>query len=325
MRLFEAKRKYFDYCLSGDVKGGLNFLKDIDLPSKNIIKFIKRVENRFFSNRPYRRYKTRIQWVRKILASYYDYYIEALVFQKDPKIAEKNLLKSLKSHLGAASGTNMSEVEEAIARKFASIGWHFLGGKTYPYWGPYIYEELEEKKFSVKLPNGVRELPVKLMRKFHSLSWLDYATFGEFGTGGWAKQDGLYCVIEKYDIDSEKFQISYLKHEAQHYDDYIRFPFLSNGRQAILEYRAKLAELIYSSSDSLFKKFMKEAKNDQRFPHLFASFKIAQGFIKYSALSHNDFLSQTVDIQKINEIALSLYLINTNELEQGRCWEENVV
>lgn len=324
MRLCEAKEKYFNYCFSGDIKGGFNFLNSIDLPSKSIIKFIKRVENRFFSDRPFRQYKTKIPWVRKVLSSYYDYYIESMAMQKSPKIAEANLLNSLKSLFFITNESGISEVEETIAKRFASIGWNFLGGITSPFYGPYIYEELEEKKFSVELPDGTRELPIKLMRKFHSLSWLDYATFGAFGTGGWAKQDGLYCVIEAYDIDSEKFQVNYLKHEAQHYDDYIRFPFLSNGRQAILEYRAKLVELIYSSSDLSFRKFLKEAKDDEKCPHLFASYKIAQGFCRHSGMNHENLSAQKIDVQKINEIALLLYSSNTKELEQGRCWGKNV-
>ncbi|MFZ5951766.1 MAG: hypothetical protein ACOYXC_13735, partial [Candidatus Rifleibacteriota bacterium] len=254
---------------------------------------------------------------RELLSSYYDYYIEVMAFQKDRKTAELDLLKSLKSLFSITGNVQMSSVEDIIAQKFASIGWNFLGGITYPYFGPYIYEELEEKQFQVQLPNGIRNLPVKMMRKFHSLSWLDYSTFGVCGTGGWAKPDGLYCVIEKYDMASEKFQVSYLKHEAQHYDDYIRFPFLSNGFQEILEYRAKLAELIYSSSDLLFRRFMKEAKNDPEYPHLFASYQISQGFRKHADLNHDNLSTQSIDVQKINEIALLLFSENTKELEKN--------
>jgi len=116
-----------------------------------------------------------------------------MAVQRDKKTAEMNLLKSLKSLPFNASGSEIHEVEAIISQKFKSIGWNFLGGVTQPYFGPYIYEKLEEKIYSVELPDGNRNLPVKLMRKFHSLSWLDYATFGICGTGGWAKQDGLYC------------------------------------------------------------------------------------------------------------------------------------
>ncbi len=324
MKLEEAINQYTKYCLTGDVKSGYAFLKSINNPSKSIIEFAGKVENRFFRNKPYRRFKTDITWIREVLSSYYDYYIETMAFQRDKKTAEMNLLKSLKSLPFKPGGSDMHEVEATIARKFESIGWNFLGGITKPYYGPYIYEELEEKIYQVELPDGNRNLPVKLMRKFHSLSWLDYATFGICGTGGWAKQDGLYCVAQKYDIDSETFQVSYLKHEAQHYDDYLRFPFLSAGKQEILEYRAKLVELIYSSSDALLKKFMKEAKNDPHYPHLLASYQIEKGFRQHLGSESNDLASIITDAQQICEIARLLYAFNTNELEKGQCWGEMI-
>lgn len=324
MKLKEAINQYIKYCLTGDVKSGYAFLKSINNPSKSIVKFTGKVENRFFRNKPYRRFKTDITWVRDVLSSYYDYYIETMAVRTDKKTAEMNLLKALKSLPFNASGSDIREVEASISQKFKSIGWNFLGGVTQPYFGPYIYEELEEKIYSVELPDGNRNLPVKLMRKFHSLSWLDYATFGLCGTGGWAKQDGLYCVVQKYDISSENFQVSYLKHEAQHYDDYFRFPFLSEGKQEILEYRAKLVELIYSSSDVLFKKFMKEARNDSHYPHLLASYQIEQGFREHLGSKSNDLTTIITDVQQICEVARRLYACNTDELKKGQCWGQKI-
>ena len=60
--------------------------------------------------------------------------------------------------------------------------------------------------------------------------------------------------------------MSYLKHEAQHFDDYNRFPHLKQGHQAHLEFRAKLVELIYVESLKGFLKFLSEAENEPEVP-----------------------------------------------------------
>ncbi len=56
-------------------------------------------------------------------------------------------------------------------------------------------------------------------------SWLSYLTFGLSGTGGWSNGDGLiHCVKRHYDLKSESFRVSLLKHEAQHASDQSRYP-----------------------------------------------------------------------------------------------------
>ncbi len=56
-------------------------------------------------------------------------------------------------------------------------------------------------------------------------SWLSYLTFGLSGTGGWSNGDGLiHCVKRHYDLKSESFRVSLLKHEAQHASDQGRYP-----------------------------------------------------------------------------------------------------
>jgi hypothetical protein len=209
----------------------------------------------------------------------------------------------------------MDEIEEILSQKFTAIGWHFLGGITLPFRGPYIYEKLTKKKYQIRLPLGIRSINVFFMENFHSLSWLDFATFGNRGTGGWAKQEGLYCVLEKYDVKSVEFTNSYLKHEAQHFDDYTRFPHLLEGHQSTLEFRAKLAELIYSESTESFRYFMKEAKNDKNFPHLLASYNIKTEFSKKLSFSDETSLLEFEDLQVIKTTALEIYLEHTRKLE----------
>lgn len=93
----------------------------------------------------------------------------------------------------------------------------------------------------MELPDGSAEYTVNLLKGFVFRSWMDYLTFGRYGTGGWASPDGtINCIEQAYDLESERFRVSLLKHEAQHTVDRKRFPQIT---PAELEYRAKLVEL----------------------------------------------------------------------------------
>jgi hypothetical protein len=69
--------------------------------------------------------------------------------------------------------------------------------------------------------------------------------------GGWAiKEDAnLYCNKGDYDLNSEHFKVSYLKHETIHFTDLNEYPQLSS---ADLEYRAKLIELMYCTQETIY-------------------------------------------------------------------------
>jgi hypothetical protein len=40
-------------------------------------------------------------------------------------------------------------------------GYHFLGGVTQPFWGPYIWKTQEKNVYDVQIPSGVEQLPVE--------------------------------------------------------------------------------------------------------------------------------------------------------------------
>lgn len=133
---------------------------------------------------------------------------------------------------------------------------------------------------------------------------------------GWANEDGLYCNLKCYkDLEGEEFQVSYLKHEAQHLYDYKYFPGLKSKE---LEYRAKLVELIYSKKHLILKKFLNDAKNDPDFPHPYASYNIIKNlssiiFKKDYEPNSNVWLE--IDYKKISSTALELFDKNSNELK----------
>lgn len=169
----------------------------------------------------------------------------------------------------------IKRAEEYLQTELGNQGYFFLGGKTLPFWGPYIYAKQENLDYLVELPEGVEPVRVVFMHDFHCMGWLNFATMGHVGTGGWAKEDALYCVASKWDRNSDDFMIHYLKHEAQHKRDLRCFPQLKQDQET-MEFRAKLSELIYSPNINTLTRFIAEANPDSNAPHSRASAKIAQ-------------------------------------------------
>ena len=214
--------------------------------------------------------------LQDILLAYQKYYRDAFYLEQSPEEAAEGLRARLAGLLGAGAAS-LDELEELAAEAFRAGGFHFLGGRTGGCYGPYIWRTEELKRYTVELPDGVQEYAVKLLDGFVMESWLSYLTFGMSGTGGWSNGDGLiHCVRRHYDPDSESFQVSLLKHEAQHASDQGRYPGMSSED---LEYRAKLVELIYSEERPLLDQFLREADaSNAGNGHGLAAERIARGF-----------------------------------------------
>jgi hypothetical protein len=316
--------RYIFYCLQGDVCGGYQFLCEIKDPPQVVLKFRQRLKKRLFSDSPQLRFKSSASiWVRQLLRIFADYYVAVLVRKQDIKRAEELLAERVKAEILNCAATmensleeQVSGIDEKLKDKFRQMGWYYLGGRTLPFVGPYIYEEQEGLVYKVELPLGERELTINFMKKVHSRSWLDFITLSRSGTGGWAKDDGLYCFADFYDVDSSNFRINYLKHEAQHFDDYERFPFLNTGHsQDTLEFRAKLVELIYAENTVSFQSFMAEASENKEIPHSYAAYRLREALRERLNLTPDYDMANYADMEKIRQEALNIFQQNTRELE----------
>ena len=173
---------------------------------------------------------------------------------------ERAACQTLTAHLGeilALTGADLDAVEEAAKSAFEAAGWHFLGGTTQGYRGPYIWRTTTRTDYDVEIPSGIETVTVFWMDGFLMQSWLDWLSDGEVGAGGWAKDEGLYCVRKVYadKLDQPSFQFSFLKHEAQHHADFR----LGELESWLLEYRAKLVELIYMPDSSFLQSLLASA------------------------------------------------------------------
>ncbi|ETI67099.1 hypothetical protein [Neobacillus vireti] len=313
--------KFYALCLQGNVTAAYKYLHSQSNKSKKHQQLASKYYQRFFGGKPIYRFKSNDPWIRKVILAYYQYFTSVLT-GKNVDEAEPQLVKSLGVLSSDGNLTdNLDEIEGKLEEIFEKKGYRFLGGVTSPFRGPYIWKTMDKKEFKVEIPHQTQDVTVYFLRDFIMQSWIHFATFGEKFAGGWAKEDGFYYVDERpkkksVNIESSEFQVSYLKHEAQHLSDYARFP---NLPAKDLEYRAKLVELIYEpKSFRLLKKFLYEAKNDPKFPHPYSSFVLMTRLSKL-AFEKEVIPSldkwKSVDTVRIREWARTLYDEHTEALE----------
>ncbi len=223
------------------------------------------------------------RWTRDALLAYLRYFTRLFELDESASGAESSLADALTALADVPrSGVDEPDIDAAesvLRRGFADRGYQFLGGRTPPHFGAYIWKRTEDRRFKVTLPRGEpQEVTVHFMHDFVLRGWLHWKTAGAQGAGGWYKEDdpdwpdGLYCVADRYPepLDENRaFQVSLLGHEAQHVADHRAFPGLSSPD---LEYRAKLVELIgYDSVDERLTSFLADALDDPTQPHPYAA------------------------------------------------------
>jgi hypothetical protein len=227
-------------------------------------------------------------WVREVLLAYLRHFTR-LFDLDEPSDRTESLLADALTRLASVprSGADEADIDAAelvLRREFGARGYQFLGGRTPPHFGAYIWRRTEDREFSVTLPRDEpQRVTVHFMHDFMLRGWLHWKTGGAQGAGGWYQEgdpgwaDGLYCVADRYPEplgENRTFQVSLLGHEAQHVADHRAFPGLSSTE---LEYRAKLVELIgYDRVDERLEAFLLDAHDDAAEPHPYAAHLITQ-------------------------------------------------
>ena len=155
-------------------------------------------------------------------------------------------------------------------------GYFAQSGRTPPLLDLMIWTKDEVATESVELTDGTFEVAVHYLDDFISYGWSNFSAFGMTSTGGWAKEDGLYCLCRHYDLDSERFKLSFLKHETRHYADFKLYPEL---QASDLEYRGKLTELAFSEERTygLLAYFHNAANRVENSPHPLANWYVIEG------------------------------------------------
>ena len=286
------------FFLNGDIKGAIAYMREHE-EFKEILPAYAAI----FENGEYRTYDIPDR-LNDILRLYQVYYRDTFYCGLPEAAAADKLLTGLKALLDVPDADE-AQLAERLQALFEAEGYHAIFGKTQGYYGPYIWRDTVPTLYRVELPDKTAEYTVNILKGFVFRSWMDYLTFGRYGTGGWASPDGtINCIEQAYDFESERFLVSLLKHEAQHTIDMKQFPGIT---PAELEYRAKLVELHYSSDLGLLQKFLSEAdesKTDDS--HAVASARIQREFAD----------TDQGELSGIQARALELFHAHTKEMEE---------
>lgn len=246
------KNEYGSYLLKGQLHNAINYLSKF--PDKK--DWFEMYTNIFKHGQYYKR--TDNETLVNIDQIYQNYYRDVFWMNLSNEDAEKQLFYKLWLFCGSKNELPKDEnIEDEIVKIVNSEGYEYLGGKTQGYFGPYIWKNSTSVTYEVELPSGIEPYTIIMMDGFISRSWLDFISFGENGTGGWVGENGtLYCVRSSYEIGSEKFNLSFLKHEAQHSYDKRKYMDIAS---VDLEFRAKLVELIYWPNAKKIKDIFRES------------------------------------------------------------------
>ena len=288
-------RQFF---LNGDIKGAIAYMRDHE-EFKDILPAYVAI----FENCEYRTFEIPDR-LNDILRLYQVYFRDTFYCGLPEAEAADKLRTALKALLDMLDADE-AHLTEQLQSAFEANGYHALFGKTQGYYGPYIWRDTVPTVYRVELPGGTAEYTVNILKGFVFRSWMDYLTFGRYGTGGWASPDGtINCIEQAYDFESERFLISLLKHEAQHTVDMKKFPEIT---PAELEYRAKLVELHYSGDLGLLQKFLSEADESKaNDSHAVASARLKREFAG----------ADPTELSGIQLRALELLQAHTKELEE---------
>lgn len=295
------------FCLQGRCHEGLVVAKKIrlnQLTQKNrsiVNKFI----TRFSATAPTaQNYKDPI---KNIISIYEEYWHQVLLNSKNQTRLEKKLLQKIIAWLKQFRQVNLKTSSKEIIinrlkKEIESMGYFCITGTVSPLQELEIWKTQKKAIYSVALPETTEKVTTFLMSEFLTKGWVAYATIGLHYPGGWAKREGLYCNTHAYNLKSEKFRVSYLGHEAQHYSDYKKFPRLG---QIDLEYRAKLAEFTLSkkTSKKMFQVFSSRADYNKKSPHAF-SYHCVLRDLAQTMKGHGDFklLAKKPSSLKVSEI-----------------------
>ena len=286
------------FFINGDIKGAIAYMRNHE-EFKDILPAYVAI----FEDCEYRTFEIP-DILNDILRLYQIYFRDTFYCRLPEAEAADKLLTGLKVLLDVPDAEE-ELLTEQLQSVFEAKGYHALFGKTQGYYGPYIWRDTVPTVYRVELPSGTAEYTVNILKGFVFRSWMDYLTFGMYGTRGWASPDGtINCIEQAYDFESERFRVSLVKHEAQHTIDMKQFPGIT---PAELEYRAKLVELHYSSDLGLLQEFLSAADESKTNDgHAIASARLKLEFAD---------MDQT-KLFRIQTRALELLHAHTKEMEE---------
>lgn len=258
-----------------------------------------------------------------VISAYRNYWSQALTGEISEEQAgirlHEALTQVLLSRDGSAGPIPADEIYPRLGQALQQKGFRMLHADAPPLKDLILWKNEEVRKFSVRLTDSTENVDVVFLSDIFSMGWKDYATFGLAFTTGWVENARLYCVDWAYDRNSEKFRVSYLKHEARHLADFRNFPALGS---ADLEYRAKLTELAFSSKTTtqLLDDFTRKSAMNPEAPHAYANYRVTRDVyrkINNTPMPESGNPWAQINTAKVSRAARALLEADTQKLQSG--------
>jgi len=320
---------------AGEIHYVLNKMEKIESLTNPLVnykyqEFKKKMYARFISNDEIIENTSKNRIINDISIIYRNYWREELKKENPKNRTDSTLYKNITKYLISNKLTvltidslsktikNDSELKRVIESQGFKVNFNFRNG----FQELFIWNKENTEKYDVILPKETIKTTVVFIESYHINGYDDYATFGSSTVGGWATKDSttLYCNKGTYDLNSEKFKVSYLKHESIHFTDLNEYPNLSS---ADLEYRAKIIELMYCTKETIYDRiseFVSGAnKADRENSHPYANYVLIENLSKL--LFNSEFNSdinqwKNISVDKINKAAKSLYEMSEDILRK---------
>jgi hypothetical protein len=307
--------KVYYYAIQEDVKRIVESINSFNEDSlTNDQKELKRKYNsRFLFRSEKFNFNTTDTVLIKILTVFQNYWAESLMKETSLRRADEkykillsNLLISINysSNRGINQEINRFDFEKALRNLLKEKGCFARIDRTGNIMDLIIWSGQRVKTYDVKIEDTILKVPVVLIDSVISYGWEGFATFNSFYPGGWTSPDTLFCITKDYDLNSEKFLVSYLTHETQHLFDSKKY---RGGNPTWMEeYRAKLAELSVADSTvhNLLSGFIKGFKKDPKLPHPYAEYMVIKGLSK--DLLKTDFVTDLNEWKKVPNTEINL-------------------
>lgn len=213
----------------------------------------------------------------RIAHAYRAYWRSKLMREADTHAADNRLDAAVASALERHGRPSPPGVDPwpVAERALRDAGLHVSAAATPPWRDLFVWAEERRETFHVELTDTTLPVEVLFMDGFVVQGWKDFASLGLAATSGWVENGRLYCVAWAYDLASENFEVSYLKHEARHLADLERYPDMDSTE---LEYRAKLTELAFARNDleRIWSDFRAKAAENPDSPHAMANWRVVR-------------------------------------------------
>ena len=271
--------------------------------------------------------------IRQVMKLHLNYWRQALLtpdkLEKLEQQLKAGLVKIANENLIPGSMFDFESMQAPMTDYIKNQGYGVLiFGRTLPLFELMLWKKNEDHQYTVILTDSSEKVNVTHIGDFISGGWSSYATHGVASTGGWATKEQLFCVCESYQLDSEKFLVSYLKHEGRHFADYKKYP---NLQSASLEYRAKLTELSFAekTSHNLLTEFEQNAVANTQVGHSLANWHVVKNMSDRLGLLANPDVKidwAKIDVQDIQQAARQLLKKSDQELiKLGALNTQNII